>query len=227
MIEIKHLIKRYSDFSLEIENLNIEAGERVAIVGNNGAGKTTLLKAILNFLSLEEGWIKINGEKVNFGENWKVFTNSYLDPTFIIDFLTPKEFITFTLDAYNKKRYCKDLLDFFDFESDSTKLIRDLSQGNLQKIGIISALVSDPKMLILDEPYAHLDPTSRTKLSQLFDNLHGKRNDQLRIISSHDINEIMEVSDRVILLDDGKIKFDNLISENVTLKIREHFLSKL
>jgi len=208
------------DYLLSIEELNISKGETIALVGNNGAGKTTLLRCILNLISFEEGIIEVFDNNISTNDEWKKVTNSFLDERFLIDFLTPKEFLSFTLDAYEQTR-TDDLWDGFLETTYHKKLIRDLSTGNQQKTGILSAVITNPELLILDEPFANLDPGSRVKLSTLL-----KSESQIQIISSHDLTEVIEIADRVLLMENGKIIRDVPCNEDTINQIRSYFTNQ-
>lgn len=217
MLNIKNLSKHYADFQLFIDDLTIHTGETIALVGNNGAGKTTLLRCILNLINIEKGDIEIFGHNVRTTEKWKKYTNSYLDDRFLIDFLTPKEFFSFTLEAFGEHEIKDKWKDFLPLKY-SQKYIRDLSTGNKQKVGILSATITNPRLLILDEPFANLDPGSRAMLSDLL-----KKEDQIQIISSHDLTEVVEIADRVILMENGLIIKDELCNESTIDQLKKYF----
>ncbi len=216
MLYLKNLIKEFSEFKLHIEELTIKEGETVALIGNNGAGKTTLLRCLLNLISFESGSIEIFNHSIKENEEWKTKVNSYLDERFLIDFLTPKEFLKFTQKAYNQPENTE-LSDFLEPEY-YLKLIRELSTGNKQKVGILSALVTNPKLLILDEPFANLDPRSRYRLSALL-----KNSKQTQIISSHDLTEVIEIADRVILMEKGNIIRDVTCDNETIDQLNQYF----
>lgn len=170
MITATNLIKSYNrKVVLNISDLTVNDGDIFGLVGNNGAGKTTLLRLMLDLIKADKGSIAIGGHIVSKSEEWKDYTSSYLDEGFLIDFLTPEEYFYFIAEEYG---FTKELIDaklsefsdFFNGEilGQRRKYIRDFSKGNKQKIGIASALITDPKVLILDEPFSSLDPTSQT-----------------------------------------------------------------
>lgn len=224
MIKITNLQKSYGQFKLKINDLNIRKGDRVALVGNNGAGKTTLLKLILDLIKTDSGQIFINNNKydVSSDANWKRHVNSYLDEEFLISFLSPREYIDFILKVYkssilniNKDLYNK-ILSFFDFNQKSNKLIRDLSKGNKLKIGIISAIITTPQLLLLDEPFSNLDPTSKYILLEILQ-ANQEFCDFTTLISSHDINEVIKICNKVLLIEDGKvILFEEINNETIS-----------
>ena len=229
MIRIDNLIKEYQpDFKLEIPGLLINKESCSGIVGNNGAGKTTLLNLILDLIEPDEGVIEINSIS-NKKTKWKKFTGSYLNEDFLFDFLYPLEYLTFICEFYdiNKNELLSRLELFKDFiELDiimqNKKLIRHLSEGNKEKIGIISALIINPQLIILDEPYSKLDPSSRVKLSDIIVYYKNTLKSTL-FLSSHDLPNLVDVCDRIILIENGIIKFDELTSNTTFSSLTSYF----
>ncbi len=166
-IQITNLHKNYgNDTVLQIPSLSIGDGEIVGLVGNNGAGKTTMMRLILDLIDASDGYVELDGEKVSESEDWKRRTGSFLDDTFLIDFLTPDEYFQLTADLYGVKYDEKQFHGTYEsFTNDQIfgqkKLIHDFSMGNRQKIGIMGAMLTNPDLLILDEPFNFLDPTSQ------------------------------------------------------------------
>ena len=159
-IKIQNLKKIYNGNTvLDIDNLGVAKGELIGLVGNNGAGKTTLLRLILDLIQADDGFVESNGQKVNESETWKEYTGSYIDGRFLIDFLTPEEYFDFIADVYHidDETLQERLAQFEGFMHDeimgTKKYLRDFSQGNRQKIGIIGAMIINPKVLLLDEPF--------------------------------------------------------------------------
>jgi len=229
MIKVNDLTKIYSDTTvLDIPNLEIKKGESFGLVGNNGAGKTTFFRLILDLIRASNGIILSNGNDVAKSEDWKNYTGSYIDKSFLIDFLTPEEYFEFIGNIYGLSK--DDTLDFLnkfsEFFNDEVlgrnKYIRDLSSGNQQKVGIASALMSDPEILILDEPFNSLDPTTQIRLTQLLNKLRENKNITM-LISSHDLNHITEVCDRIVVLDEGKIVQDIHTTENTLKELQAYF----
>ena len=215
MIRIYEIQKTYLKKTvLSISELSINSGEIVGIVGNNGAGKTTLFRLILDLICPDKGDIWLNNIQVSKSEGWKNFTGSYLDESFLIDFLTPEEFFSFIGSIYH---YSSDEInirldsfcDFYNNEilDQGRKYIRDFSAGNKQKIGISTALLINPKILILDEPFNHLDPSSQILLKRIL----LEANEFLKttiLISSHNLNYVSEICNRIIVLNKGQIAKD-------------------
>jgi len=230
MIQINNLTKVYGTQTvLDIPDLKINKGESFGLVGNNGAGKTTMFRCILDLLRPNSGTVLSKGQEVATKENWKIYTGSYLDDGFLIDFLTPEEYFQFVADVYrlsegDLKAFYRDFEDFFNNEIlGKKKLIRDLSAGNRQKIGISAALMPKPEILVLDEPFNSLDPTTQIRLKNLLRTLK-KETGITMLISSHDLNHITEVCDRIVVLHEGKIVHDFVTNQD-TLKILEDYFS--
>jgi ABC-2 type transport system ATP-binding protein len=171
ILEINKLKKIYGDKTVvNIANLQIEQGETVGLVGNNGAGKTTFFRMLLDLIRPSEGEILSKSENVMSSDQWKNYTASYLDEGFLIDYLTPEEYFTFIGSLHNLsiadvQAYLMKYTEFFNGEIlNSGKYIRDFSKGNQNKVGIAAALMQNPELLVLDEPFANLDPTTQIRL---------------------------------------------------------------
>jgi ABC-2 type transport system ATP-binding protein len=210
-IKIQNLVKQYGKNTvLDIPELTIGSGELIGLVGNNGAGKTTLMRLILDLIEATEGYVETDGQRVSEDVTWKEFTGSFIDGRFLIDFYTPEEYFNFIARAYNID---KDTLDsrlehyqglMHDEILGTKKYLRQFSEGNRQKTGIIGAMVINPKVLILDEPFNYLDPSSQITVAKLI----RQMNEQLGttvIISSHNLSFVSEISTRILLLEKGRI----------------------
>jgi len=231
MLEIKQLKKIYGHKTvIDIERLTIRKGETIGLVGNNGAGKTTFFRMLLDLIRPTTGEVLSNGKNVMQGDDWKNYTASYLDEGFLIDYLTPEEYFTFigSLHGFSVAHvadYLNQYAEFFNGEIlNSRKYIRDFSKGNQNKVGIAAALMQKPELLVLDEPFANLDPTTQIRLKSLLKSL--KKTERLTtLISSHDLNHVTDVCDRIILLEKGLIIKDFYTDEN-TLKELEAYFSE-
>jgi ABC-2 type transport system ATP-binding protein len=231
MITVTNLVKAYNqEIVLNINNLAISKGEILGLVGNNGAGKTTLLRLMLDLIKAEKGEVHSGDYVVSKSENWKDYTASYLDEGFLIDFLTPQEYFYFIGEEYGYTRSEIDtrLADFKNFFNDEIlgqrkKYIRDFSKGNKQKIGIVSSFITDPQVLILDEPFNSLDPTSQIVLKRLLSD-YNKNTNATIVISSHDLNHITDVCKRIALIEKGIIIKD-IQNDGKALAELEHYFS--
>ncbi len=210
-IKIQNLVKQYGKNTvLNIPELTIGSGELIGLVGNNGAGKTTLMRLILDLIEATEGHVEVDGLLVTEDTTWKQHTGSFIDGHFLIDYYTPEEYFGFIAQVY---QLTKDTLDnrleayrplMHDEILGTKKYLRQFSEGNRQKIGIIGAMLINPKVLILDEPFNYLDPTSQITVAKLI----RQMNEQLGttvIISSHNLSFVSEISTRILLLEKGVV----------------------
>ena len=224
-IKIDHLKKIYGDkVALDIPDLTIGSGELVGLVGNNGAGKTTLLRLILDLIKANTGFVLSNGQNVATDESWKHYTGSFIDGRFLIDFYTPEEYFTFIAHLYGiTDDQLHERLETFrplmhDEILGTKKYLRDFSEGNRQKIGIIGAMLIRPKVLLLDEPFNYLDPSSQIIIARMIADMNRELG-TTTIISSHNLNFVADISSRILLLERGLIIKDlsnnqgNIISE--------------
>lgn len=228
-IIIQNARKTYGDHTaLAVEKLEVKPGECLGLVGNNGAGKTTLFRALLDLIPLDAGEVKLGGLTVNKSEDWKKFTGAYLDDGFLIDFLKPDEYFEFAASAHGVSR--DDLnaqLSRFEpmFNNEITgkkAFIRDLSMGNRKKTGIAAAFIGNPKIVILDEPFANLDPSGQFKLREVIAQIIAEQNITV-MISSHDLSHVAEICSRIIILHEGKILKDIAETNTQTLNELETF----
>lgn len=229
MIQVIDLQKVYNGVTvLNIPELKIAQGESFGLVGNNGAGKTTFFRLILDLIEASKGGVTVDGEKVMRNDNWKLKVGSFLDEGFLIDFLTPEEYFAFVGKLYNKTEgdisfFLENMKDFFSTEIlGSKKLIRDFSKGNQKKIGIAAALLGDPKVLILDEPFTALDPSSQIRLKRFLTDLQLKQQITM-LISSHDLNHVTEVCKRIVILEKGKVVKDIQTSDDTLKELEAYF----
>lgn len=217
MIEINNLRKLYKRVEvLNIPDLKFEKGEIIGIVGNNGAGKTTLFSCILDLIQASAGSVSSKGKDVSQSEEWKKYTAAFLDEGFLIGFLRPEEYFEFVGKLHNlspstSMEFVQQFETIFNGEIlGKKKYIRDLSKGNQKKIGLISALIGDPELVIWDEPFSNLDPSTQLRIRGLISDYSANKT---FLISSHDLNHIAEVCTRIIILDHGKLVKDVQRSE--------------
>lgn len=219
MITINNLLKQFGETkAVDIDNYVINQGDMLGLVGNNGAGKTTLFRLILDLLQADNGNVTIDDIDVSKSEEWKKTTGEFIDDGFLIDYLTPEEYFYFIGKVYglSKQEIDERLQPFEHFMNGEVigqkKYIRNYSAGNKQKIGIISAMIHHPQLLILDEPFNFLDPTSQSVIKQLLKKYHEEHNATV-IISSHNLNHTVDICSRIALMEHGKIIRD-LMNEN-------------
>jgi ABC-2 type transport system ATP-binding protein len=230
MIQVNNLQKEYNgNLVLNIGSLEIQKGESFGLVGNNGAGKTTFFSLLLDLIEPSTGEVTTNGITVNKSEAWKPFTAAFLDESFLIGYLTPEEYFYFIGELRGQNKADIDVLlkeheDFFNGEIlNNKKYLRDLSKGNQKKVGIIATLIGKPEVIILDEPFANLDPTTQFRLKKIIKELADDK-DVTVLVSSHDLSHTTEVSDRIVAMHKGEIVKDIRTSAE-TLKELEAFFA--
>ena len=229
MISFKKILKQYSKQTvLDIDSLDIPKGQTFGLVGNNGAGKTTLFSSLLDLIKPTKGRVINNGVDVSQSEDWKSFTTAFLDETFLIGYLMPEEYFYFIgeLRGLNKKEVDAFLVQFEDlFHGEilgGKKYLRDLSKGNQKKAGVIAALIGEPKVVILDEPFANLDPTTQIRLKEIVKDM-SKNKDITVLVSSHDIQDVTEVCERIVLLEKGRVIKDIVTSPQTLKELESYF----
>ncbi len=229
MIQAINLQKAYNGTTvLDLPELKIESGEVFGLVGNNGAGKTTLLSLILDLIRATRGKILLNEIPVAKSEEWKEFTGAYIDESFTIGYLTADEYFGFIgeLRGMNTNDVSDFLAGFKAFFNDEIvgkkKYIRDLSKGNQKKVGVVGALMGKPELVILDEPFANLDPSSQFKLRQIIKEFASGEGKTF-IISSHNLDNITDVCQRIVILEKGKVVKDVQKTESTLAELEEFF----
>ncbi len=229
MITTYNLSKKYNGKQvLNIESLDIPKGQSFGLIGNNGAGKTTYFSLLLDLIQPTTGYIKNNGVQVNKSEDWKPFTSAFIDESFLIGYLTPEEYFYFIGELRGQNKADVDSLvakfeDFFHGEIiGQKKYLRDLSKGNQKKAGIVAALIGNPEVIILDEPFANLDPTTQIRLKSIVKELAEKQGVTV-LISSHDLMHVTDVCERIVVLDKGEIVKDIRTSDATLKELEAHF----
>ena len=215
---------------LNIPSLEIPKGQSFGLVGNNGAGKTTLFSLLLDLIEPTTGHIINNDVQVDQSEAWKPFTSSFIDESFLIGYLTPEEYFYFIGDlrGQNKADVNALLANFQDFFHDEIlgqkKYLRDLSKGNQKKAGIVAAFIGNPEVVILDEPFANLDPTTQIRLKAIVRDLADKHGVTV-LVSSHDLMHVTEVCERIVVLNKGEVVKD-IKTSTETLRELEVFFGE-
>lgn len=221
-IIIKNLKKTFGEkVAVNIDHYEIYSGEMLGLVGNNGAGKSTLFRLILDLIKADEGCVLMcppnseqSGEQaqvdVSITEDWKDWTGAFVDESFLIDYLTPDEYFQFIGRISNRTQAEVDtfLQDYQIFMAGEVcgqkKLIRNLSAGNKQKVGIVAAMLLHPKVLILDEPFNFLDPSSQRAIKHLLKE-YNRSTGATILISSHNLQHTVDICPRIALLENGVI----------------------
>lgn len=231
MIQVNNISKTYNNGVrvLNIDHLEIPKGQSFGLVGNNGAGKTTFFSLLLDLIQPSSGHIINNKVQVNTSEAWKPFTAAFIDESFLIGYLTAEEYFYFIGDLRGQNKADVDALlkkheEFFNGEIlNSRKYLRDLSKGNMKKVGIIATLIGNPEVIILDEPFANLDPTTVNRLKKIIKELADDPNRTI-LVSSHDLAHTVEVCNRIVALHLGEVVKDIRTSPE-TLKELEAFFA--
>jgi ABC-2 type transport system ATP-binding protein len=184
---------------------------------------------LLDLIQPTTGYIKNGGFEVHKSEAWKTHTASFIDETFLIGYLTPEEYFYFIGDLRGENKADVDTLlaGFEDFFNDEIigkrKYLRDLSKGNQKKVGIVATLIGNPEVIILDEPFANLDPTTQIRLKGIIKNLATNK-DVTVLVSSHDLQHVTEVCERIVVLEKGE-QVKDIMTSPETLKELENYFS--
>lgn len=229
-IKIENLVKQYGKQTvLDIPELTIGSGQLVGLVGNNGAGKTTLMRLMLDLIEATAGEVTMGGHAVSQDTAWKQTTGSFIDGRFLIDFYTPEEYFGFIARAYNLPKATLDerLSQYQPLMHGeilgTKKYLRQFSEGNRQKTGIIGAMMINPQVLILDEPFNYLDPSSQMTVARLISQMNRELGTTV-IISSHNLSFVSEISTRILLLEKGRIIKDlSNVGGSATQELEDYF----
>ena len=230
MINATNLSKKYSGQTvLEIPDLEVPKGQIFGLVGNNGAGKTTLFSLFLDLIEASTGKVTINQIDVQTSEEWKPYTAAFIDESYLIGYLTAEEYYYFlgNLRGVSKEEiniWVQEFEPFFNGEIlGQKKYLRDLSKGNQKKAGIVGTLIGKPELVILDEPFANLDPSTQIRLKKLIRD-EAEKHGTTFLISSHDLTHVTEVCDRIVLLEKG-LAIKDIETTPETLKELESYFS--
>lgn len=208
MLSVEHVTKKYGKFTaLEDVNLTFENGV-YGLLAPNGAGKTTLIKMLTTLLFPTSGKIRWNGEEIQaMGEDYRGLLG-YLPQEFgYYKNYTPKQFLKYIaalqcMDRKIAEQRIDGLLDKVSLAGVKDKKMRQFSGGMIQRVGIAQAMINDPKLLILDEPTAGLDPKERVRFRNL---IHQLSKDRIVILSTHIVSDIETIASRIIMIRDHKV----------------------
>ena len=221
MIEVSALSKTYGNH-LAVDNVSftINKGDIIGFLGPNGAGKSTIMNIMTGYLSLTEGKVTVDGYDIMDNPMEAKRRIGYLPeiPPLYID-MTVMEYLYFMYDLkkvkFPKKPHINEIIKLVKLENVANRLIKNLSKGYRQRVGIAQALIGNPDVLILDEPTVGLDPKQIIEIRNLITRL-GKNHTV--ILSSHILSEVQEVCKRVIIINRGHIIADNT-PENLSKSI--------
>ena len=210
-IIIENLNKTFGEkVAVDINQFEIASGQILGLVGNNGAGKSTLFRLMLDLIRPDSGRVLMGALDVSQTEEWKDWTGAYIDDSFLIDYLTPDEYFAFIakvsgISDEQRDAFLEESAHFMAGElTGQKKLIRNLSAGNKQKVGIVAAMMLQPKVLILDEPFNFLDPSSQSAIKRLIVQ-YNRDSGATILISSHNLQHTVDISTRIALLENGRI----------------------
>ncbi|MEM0542856.1 gliding motility-associated ABC transporter ATP-binding subunit GldA [Flavobacterium sp. j3] len=216
-IEVQNISKSYgAQKALDQVSFSIKKGEIVGFLGPNGAGKSTLMKILTTFINADEGTAVVNGNDVNSSQLQVQQSVGYLpehNPLYLD--LYVREYLAFNADVYKvAKSRIEEVIQLTGLTPESHKKIGQLSKGFRQRVGLATALLHNPDVLILDEPTTGLDPNQLVEIRNVIKNV-GK--DKTVFLSTHIMQEVEAICDRVIIINDGKIvtdkKLEKLVSE--------------
>lgn len=231
MIEIKNVTKRYGEkVAVDDISFNINDGEILGFLGRNGAGKTTTMNIVTGYISSSAGSVKLDG--IDILENPREFKRQigYLpeQPPLYME-MTVKDYLRFACDikgvvSSKQKAHISDIVDLVKLNDVYGRMIKNLSKGYKQRVGLAQALVGNPKVVILDEPTVGLDPRQMVEIRRLIKEL-GKHHTV--VLSSHILTEVQDICERVVIINRGKIvaqdQLENLtrgMDENANLTVR-------
>ena len=216
-IEVQNISKSYgAQKALDNVSFSVKKGEIVGFLGPNGAGKSTLMKILTTYINADEGTASVNGNDVNENQKAVQLSVGYLaehNPLYLD--LYVREYLAFNADVYKvAKSRIEEVIQLTGLTSESHKKIGELSKGYRQRVGLATALLHNPDVLILDEPTTGLDPNQLVEIRNVIKNV-GKN--KTVFLSTHIMQEVEAICDRVIIINNGKIvtdkKLDKLVSE--------------
>jgi len=224
LIKVENVTKRYGQH-VAVDNLNftVDEGEVVGFLGPNGAGKSTTMNIITGYISATEGSVTVDGYDILDNPEEVKKRIGYLPefPPLYLD-MTVKEYLDFVfeikkVDKKNKKQDMERIMELVRITDVQNRLIKNLSKGYKQRVGLAQALVGNPSVLILDEPTVGLDPKQIIEIRNLIKDLGRKHT---IILSSHILPEVSAVCERVIIINKGKIVASDT-PENLSRRLGE------
>lgn len=211
MLEIKNYTKSYGEGKIACDNVNlfVESGDIYGFIGHNGAGKSTTIKAVVGVLDFEQGDIFIDGHSVKTEPMECKKVTAYIpDNPDLYDNLTGIQYLNFVADIFGidhtvREEKIKKYADMFEITQDLGTLISAYSHGMKQKVAIISALIHEPKLLVLDEPFVGLDPKATYTLKQIMHEMC--QNGTAVFFSTHVLDVAEKLCNKIAIIHKGKI----------------------
>ena len=227
MLEVKSLCKKYKNkIAIDGVSFSVNAGEIVALIGANGAGKTTIMNSIAGIIHSTSGDIYYKERDLLKNPNLLSEFGILINATFI-DYLNVEENLKLLMQATNLRRLdTKDIetvLTMVGLENVRKKKVKSFSFGMKQRLGLAQALLSDIKFLMLDEPFVGLDPLGKEIFKNtIVEMAHTEKKGVL--FSSHDLKDVEDICDRIVMIKDGKVVFDDVFSKKkrILLTLNEH-----
>ena len=234
ILEFNNINKIFSDKKV-LNNLTfgIQQGEYVGLIGNNGSGKSTIIHLLFNLIQPNSGSISVFDDHLRPGRN--KFRNQLgivLSEPYYIERFTVKKYLNFVgkFQNLNKETISErssNLCSLLSIDGWENKKIKNLSSGNKMKVSIVAALLHNPKFLILDEPFTHLDIETTNIINKVLTRI---KQNKTMLISSHNLDLVIELCDRFLILDNSEVKLDILkkefSNEELRVKIRSIISSK-
>ncbi len=224
MVKIEHLVKRYGqNFAVDDISFTVEKGEVVGFLGPNGAGKSTTMNILTGFLSSNSGVAEINGIDILEHPKEAKKLVGYLpeQPPLYLE-MTVEEYLNFVYElkgcTLNRKKHIREICEVVKITDVYKRLIKNLSKGYRQRVGIAQALIGNPEVIIFDEPTVGVDPKQVIEIRNLIRVL-GK--DHTVILSTHILSEVQAVCDRIIIINRGKL-VANEKTEEITRAIEDN-----
>lgn len=224
MIEIQNISKRYGDkYAVRDATFTIKKGEILGFLGRNGAGKTTTMNIVTGYISSSAGRVLLDGHDILEEPRLVKRHIGYLpeQPPLYMD-MTVEEYLTFVCDIKevrkrSQKPHLDDIYELVKITNERKRLIKNLSKGYKQRVGLAQALVGNPDIVILDEPTVGLDPRQIIEIRRLIKDLGT---DHTVVLSSHILHEVADVCERVVIINKGEIVAQDTL-DNLTRNLAE------
>jgi len=234
LIEFSSVSKRYRKV-VALNNLSFSIKDRqfVALVGNNGCGKTTTVNTICNLIPYDYGQVKIFNKLVSPSfVSYKNRLGVLLSPPILVNEFTPHNFLKFVckfqkVEANSIHKRIDDIVNSFGIPAYKERPIFEYSSGDKMKIALAASLIHNPEILVLDEPFIHLDPKTIAFIVNLLKSIKGVKT---LFITSHNLDLVTEICERVLVMDNGAIiedfsKSDGSAAESITCQIKERLVN--